>query len=507
MKKKGVEKSIIIQLAVAGILLAIILIGFNWGSIYEGVNNLLPSFGVSREAILDLPQIRYDYLADEVEYYSGVEWKVFEGLNLGGVEVTSQEIKEEFNDYWYERDEYSNLREPLFVDLEGANFEFFPSNPTKIPELSAYFNKIDNFSPTVHFKSTGNSMISGFLIEKGIKFEDFSIVSNPTRVKFEENYAPIYAWFLINQEEFFLYYGGGSVAEKQENGANVNLINEKGKLWRNSIIENPIIIADKSYCPQEFFDFYLVVDLNNPMEECEAFIISSELEKDIEFIKSSFSISEEEILDSGKNINLGLDKYLNLFEDVGFSSSDIGKLEGNIIKIDNCEDIDENYCILLDGAKVEGDRILLRKDILDKWISNNGLESYLYLNEGKFINQLNLSPRIIAGYTLYYTSEDYRGNFYVFENFAFFEGGHERRILWDKKIGPSIFLLNSDKIWNVPGFKVSVINGGRMLVREGYNGFYYVDEKGNLVYDSEGEKKFISPYYNVNSVWRDYEER
>jgi hypothetical protein len=237
MNRKGISIEYLVGAIIAIAVLVVVLgfLIFGWGSSFaDTINNLIPSFNKSIDKIEGFEYLRYNLSGNNVQYYSGVEWKDFgkDGIVKLNDKLVSVDIKTQLEDYYYKRQ--------ADLDLKG-NIKIV---------------KVKMFSDDKDFI---------FLSGKSITFEG----------RVESSYG-IDKFYVLSNEDIFLRRVIGNDGDYFEELDGVDSsdfrLKEELIIWRDSILNRPVKLTYQeedsevtlSYCVEKKDKIYLVVDLSKP---------------------------------------------------------------------------------------------------------------------------------------------------------------------------------------------------------------------------------------------------
>mgnify|MGYP000386200029 CR=1 FL=1 len=266
-KRGDISVRNIIYVVIAGFVLVIVFSSFS-GLFGKEINLLkwLPDFGENEVDIEDIVFLRYDLVDVKVEYYDGNDWvelKNSESVKLGGDEFNGKNVKDDFEEFYYERDNIGEIIEvgrslgfllgvskiqndhslELTEEYKGVNTDFVD------------VRIVDFFSPGSSSEKEGNNGdVRAHVIRRGAREgSDGTVIYFLLR-----NNNDLEMQYLVDSEEGFV--------EKVLSFNEFSILFQlsKGMIdWRDSVFEKPIFIGGKVYFCAEFKDNgYIRVNLD-----------------------------------------------------------------------------------------------------------------------------------------------------------------------------------------------------------------------------------------------------
>jgi len=131
MNRKGEVTWLTVMVAVAVVILFIVI--FNYSGVLQGFikffDSAIPGFKQPNVTVQGVEILRFDMLNDEVEFWTGADWKkIGKGVEIGSEEVSRSEIYDAYRGFYYDRDELGPVFEIGSTFLKFRSLEYFPGS-------------------------------------------------------------------------------------------------------------------------------------------------------------------------------------------------------------------------------------------------------------------------------------------------------------------------------------------------------------------------------------------
>ncbi len=242
MNRKGdtsFEPIVILTIAI----FVLVIVGLGFYTIYSGkiqFANYLPDFLRDNSTVEEKLILRYGILKDTLEYSDGSgSWRAFseEEVEYDGKELG--DVKQVFKDYWYSDREQVLSFKGYFLNIELINS--IEANERNYPISSVVIDSrdlgLDNLNPPIYVISI-NDLI---FYKENILWSD----GQKTGERFVEVKS------IHSSKDYSFSYA--------------NELSQLAIEWRDSVLGEPIEIADKNLCADKVMnnnEVYLVVDLS-----------------------------------------------------------------------------------------------------------------------------------------------------------------------------------------------------------------------------------------------------